>query len=181
MANENKKVASIAVEVTADELRGMITKSIIDDAERTYYDEDGEEVSAGLGGGLMSLVCAEVVKAVRKEFEDQIQSEVQRAIEEAVKAQIASGFFTVGQYGERSQPKTLNQLIQEQLKTTSSAGYREPSRTRAEHVIAEAVEKALQTELAVEVKQIRESFSAQVKAKLSASAAEAISRAMGIY
>jgi len=181
MTDKTKKIASaVAVQVTAEELKDRIMNSLIDGVERTYYDEDGEEIAAGLGG-LLTTVADSVVKEVKGRFEDQIEKEVKRAIEEAVKAQIASGFFTVDRYGGRTEPKSLNQIIQEQLSAKSSRGYQMPERTMAMHVIADAVENALKGELAAELKQLKEAFASQVKAKLSAAAGEAISRAMGIF
>jgi hypothetical protein len=180
MADETKKVVSVAVQVTAEELRERVMQSLVDVGERTYCDEDGEEIVAGIGG-LLTTVTVEVVKDVKKQFAKRIEEEVQTAIKEAVKAQLDSGLFTVGQYGGRTDPKSLNQIIQEQLSAKSSRGYQMPERTMAMHVITDAVENALKGELAAELKQLKEAFASQVKAKLSAAAGEAISRAMGIF
>lgn len=156
----------IAVEVTADEVKEIVLKSIIEGSKRRDYEDEIRE-----------RVSADVTSAVRKEFAEQIGSAVAAAIEEAVKAQIAAGLFTTNSYGDRTQ-KSLNQLIQEQL--SKQDGYGDKSQTMVARVLASEVDRAMRNELADELKKMRAAFASVVKGKLTESAVEAISQAMGL-
>jgi hypothetical protein len=156
----------IAVEVTAAEVKEIVIKSIIEGSKRRDYEDE-----------IRDRVSADVVKDVRKEFESQIKSAVSSAISEAVKEQIASGFFTTGQYGDKTQ-KTLNQLIQEQLKELS--GYGDKSQTMVARVLASEVDRVMRSELAEELKKLRAEFAAIVKGKLTDAAVTAMAQAMGV-
>lgn len=156
----------IAVEVTAAEVKEIVIKSIIEGSKRRDYEDEIRE-----------RVSSDVTNEIRKEFAVQINSAVATAISEAVKTQIAAGLFTTNSYGDRTH-KTLNQLIQEQMKEQN--GYGDKSQTMVARILASEVDRVMRSELAEELKKLRAAFASAVKAKLSDAAVDAISQAMGI-
>jgi hypothetical protein len=173
--SETKKTLTVAVPL--NDIRDRLMNDLMNQ-RHTYTDEDGNEMESA--SPLLEAICEKVATKAHEQFAERIREAVDATIKEALACQLIAGFTTCDQWGHKSEAKTLNQLIQEALTARRRSSFNSPERTMMEELVTTAVTEAMQKDFAMEVKEVRESFSKQVRAKLGEAAADAIACAMGV-
>lgn len=160
------------VEISAEDIRQMAVERVSRTMQgvRGGVDEDGNYHSWEESNVLKILqaeVKARVAEILPTLIEEEIKTEVKRALEEGWKAE----------YGPQ---QNMRSVVTNFFSAETGGGYNQPRTTKVAALINDAVKQALQTDMAELLKDLRKTFESALTQRFTDAAARALRDAVGI-